>query len=55
MGIELVRTLPSMAVIGQLVAKLVADVASRFKACSYSAASACLTAVTTEAKKVGGG
>ena len=55
MGIELARTPPSMAVIGQLVAKLVAGVASRFKASSCSAASACLTALTTEAKKVGGG
>jgi len=38
-----------------LVAKLAAGVSGRFEACNRSAASACLTALTTEAKKVGEG
>ena len=41
--------------IGKLVAKLAAGVVGGFEVGSCSAASACLTAVTTEAKKVGEG
>ena len=44
---------PSEAAIGTLEAKLVAGVEGRFKV--YSAASACLTALTTAARKAGEG
>ena len=46
-------TPPSAATIGKLVAKLVAGVEGRFEVCS--AASACLTAFTAEARKAGYG
>ena len=46
-------TPPSEAAIGTLEAKLVAGVEGRFEVCS--AASACLTALTTAAKKAGEG
>ena len=46
-------TPPSEAAIGTLEAKLVAGVEGRFKV--YSAASACLTALTTAARKAGEG
>ena len=46
-------TPPSVAAIGKLVAKLVAGVEGRFEVCS--AASACLTAFTEEARKAGYG
>ena len=44
-------TPPSAPAFGKLVTKLAAGVAGRFEACNCSAASACLTAVTMEAKK----
>ena len=46
-------TPPSEAAIGTLEAKLVAGVEGRFEVCS--AASACLTALTTAARKAGEG
>ena len=47
------RNAPSEAAIGTLEAKLVAGVEGRFEVCS--AASACLTALTTAARKAGEG
>ena len=59
LGIELAKDkpgmLPSTAAFCKLVEKLAAGISSRIEACNCSAASACLTAVTMEAKKAGEG